>query len=337
MTASFPNVSSTGLSGNFTKMNIRIISPSGAIAPQYIDAARQRLTSWGHVVTEGRYTRGSWGRFAATDEQRISDLNEAFADPSVDAILCARGGYGLQRIIDKIHPTPKLVIGFSDITALHQLMHTIGVPSLHAIMCKHIATLPEDSVALQSFRKTLQEFATSSFSLNSTLSTTLNSTLYTLNSRPGLARGVFVGGNLSVLYGLQGTPYSLSATMGCGLSAKRSYSEAVFQSKGRSILFLEDIGERHYHIDRMMQNLRMSGVLANLSGLIVGQFTDCEEDKGMHETVYETILRAVQDYDYPVLFDFPAGHVEDNRPLWLGKTIELEVTPNISRVTYACK
>ena len=318
MTASFPNVSSTGLSGNFTKMNIRIISPSGAIAPQHIDAAKQRLTSWGHVVTEGRYTRGSWGRFAATDEQRISDLNEAFADPSVDAILCARGGYGLQRIIDKIHPTPKLVIGFSDITALHQLMHTIGVPSLHAIMCKHIATLPEDSVALQSFRKTLQEFATSSFSLNSTLSTTLNSTLYTLNSRPGLARGVLVGGNLSVLYGLQGTPYRLSA-------------------EGRSILFLEDIGERHYHIDRMMQNLRLSGVLANLSGLIVGQFTDCEEDEGMHETIYETILRAVADYDYPVLFDFPAGHVEDNRPLWLGKTIELEVTPNISRVTYACE
>ena len=299
-------------------MNIRIISPSGAIAPQHIDAAKQRLTSWGHVVTEGRYTRGSWGRFAATDEQRISDLNEAFADPSVDAILCARGGYGLQRIIDKIHPTPKLVIGFSDITALHQLMHTIGVPSLHAIMCKHIATLPEDSVALQSFRKTLQEFATSSFSLNSTLSTPLNSPLYTLNSRPGLARGVLVGGNLSVLYGLQGTPYRLSA-------------------EGRSILFLEDIGERHYHIDRMMQNLRLSGVLANLSGLIVGQFTDCEEDEGMHETIYETILRAVADYDYPVLFDFPAGHVEDNRPLWLGKTIELEVTPNISRVTYACE
>ena len=307
-------------------MNIRIISPSGAIDPQYIDAAKQRLVSWGHVVTEGKYTRGSWGRFAATDEQRIRDLNEAFADPEVEAILCARGGYGLQRILDKIHPTNKLVIGFSDITALHQLMHTIGVPSLHAIMCKHIATLPEDCVALQSFRKTLQEFATSSFSLNSQLSTTLNSKLSTLNSRQGFGRGTLIGGNLSVLYGLQGTPY--------GLGSSEVEEE---RSRVNTILFIEDIAERHYHIDRMMQNLRMSGVLANLSGLIVGQFTDCEEDKGMHETVYETILRAVQDYDYPVLFDFPAGHVEDNRPLWLGKTIELEVTPNISRVTYACE
>ena len=305
-------------------MHIRIICPSGAISPTLIDAAKQRLEAWGHIVTEGRYTRTSWGRFAATDEQRISDLNEAFADPEVEAILCARGGYGLQRILDKIHPTNKLVIGFSDITALHQLMHTIGVPSLHAIMCKHIATLPEDSVALQSFRKTLKEFKVESLTI----------TPHPLN-RPGTCRGTLIGGNLSVLYGLQGTPYSLSATIGCGLSAQRSYSATVFQPEGRSILFIEDIAERHYHIDRMMQNLRMSGVLANLSGLIVGQFTDCEEDKGMHETVYETILRAVQDYDYPVLFDFPAGHVEDNRPLWLGKTVELEVTPNISRVTYA--
>ncbi len=312
-------------------MNIRIISPSGAIDPQYIDAAKQRLQSWGHIVTEGHYARGSWGRFAATDEQRISDLNEAFADPQVEAILCARGGYGLQRILDRIHPTKKLVIGFSDITALHQLMHRIGMPSLHAIMCKHIATLPEDSLALQSFRKTLKEFKVES----------LKFTPHPLN-RPGTCRGTLIGGNLSVLYGLQGTPYSLSATTCCDLSAQRSYSATVFQPEGRSILFIEDISERHYHIDRMMQNLRMSGVLANLSGLIVGQFTDCEEDKGMNEQyaftdtnpIYATILRAVEDYDYPVLFDFPAGHVQDNRPLWLGRTVELEVTPNISRVTY---
>ncbi len=322
-------------------MNIRIISPSGAIDPQYIDAAKQRLQSWGHIVTEGRYTRGSWGRFAATDEQRISDLNEAFANPSVDAILCARGGYGLQRILDKIRPTNKLVIGFSDITALHQLMHTLGVPSLHAIMCKHIATLPEDSLALQSFRQTLKEFKVES----------LKFTPHPLN-RPGTCRGTLIGGNLSVLYGLQGTPYGLSCDSEISGSperpAQRSYNATVFQPERRSILFIEDIGERHYHIDRMMQNLRMSGVLANLSGLIVGQFTDCEADKGMlhasrqtdnssHESIYETILRAVEDYDYPVLFDFPAGHIEDNRPLWLGKTVELEVTPNISRVTYVCE
>lgn len=283
-------------------MRIRIISPSGAISPTLIDAAKQRLEAWGHIVDEGRYTRTSWGRFAATDEQRISDLNEAFADPKVDAILCARGGYGLQRILDRIKPTPKLVIGFSDITALHQLMHTIGVPSLHAIMCKHIATLPEESEALQSFRQSLDN------------PTPLLPYSSTSQSRPGIARGTLIGGNLSVLYGLQGTPYSLT---------------------NPSILFIEDIAERHYHIDRMMQNLRLSGVLANLSGLIVGQFTDCEQDLGMHETIEETILRAVADYDYPVAFNFPAGHVDKNLPLWLGREVELEVTPSITRITYA--
>lgn len=302
-------------------MHIRIISPSGAISPTLIDAAKQRLEAWGHIVDEGRYTRTSWGRFAATDEQRISDLNEAFADPKVDAILCARGGYGLQRILDRIHPTQKLVIGFSDITALHQLMHTIGVPSLHAIMCKHIATLPEESEALQSFRQALQNFP-----LSLSLSTNKS-------SRPGFARDVLIGGNLSVLYGLQGTQYSLSAVG--GHAAQRSCSTAVLQPKGRSILFIEDICEKHYHIDRMMQNLRMSGVLANLNGLIVGQFTDCEVDEGMQETIEQTILRAVEDYDYPVAFNIPAGHVENNHPLWLGREVELEVTPSITRITYA--
>lgn len=290
-------------------MHIRIVSPSGAISPTLIDAAKQRLEAWGHIVDEGQYTRTSWGRFAATDEQRISDLNKAFADPQVDAILCARGGYGLQRILDRIQPTPKLVIGFSDITALHQLMHSIGVPSLHAIMCKHIATLPEESEALQSLHKALQECRVESESESESLEcreTPLN--------RPGIARGTLIGGNLSVLYGLQGTPYGLT---------------------NPSILFIEDIAERHYHIDRMMQNLRLSGVLANLSGLIVGQFTDCEQDPGMHETIEETILRAVADYDYPVAFNFPAGHVDKNLPLWLGCEVELEVTPSITRVTYA--
>ena len=102
-------------------MHIRIISPSGAIDPLYIDQATARLRSWGHEVSEGAHARGAWGRFAGTDQERLSDLVAALADPSVDAILCSRGGYGLQRIIDQIPPIPKPVIGFSDITALHQL------------------------------------------------------------------------------------------------------------------------------------------------------------------------------------------------------------------------
>ena len=298
-------------------MRIRIVSPSGPIDPALIDAAKRRLEAWGHCVTEGRFTRTSWGRFAATDEQRISDLNDAFADPEVDAILCARGGYGLQRIIDKIKPSPKLVIGFSDITALHQLMHTFGVPSLHSVMCKHIATLPEDSTPLRLLRQALEAEP-----LHPNTPTPLLLYPPTPQSRCGAARAPLIGGNLSVLYGLQGTPY--------GLTTLPLYSSTPLHP----ILLIEDVSERHYHIDRMLQNLRLSGVLAGLSGLIVGQFTDCPEDPGMNETIEETVLRAVADYDYPVAFDFPVGHVENNLPLWLGRDVELTVTPTATTLTY---
>ena len=268
--------------------HIRIVSPSGAIDPVYIDGAKARLQAWGFSVTEGEHARGRWGRFAGTDEERLSDLIEAIQDPSVDAILCARGGYGLQRIIDRIPSINKPIIGFSDITELHQLSAISNQYSVHGIMCKHIATLPEDSEPMLALRQLL----------------TGQSVQYTWNAHPlntpGHACAPIVGGNLSVLYGLQGTPFSLS---------KLSY---LFP-----ILVIEDIGERHYHIDRMMRNLRMSGVLAHLSGLVVGQFTDCEDDPLMQQTVYETIKEAVADYDYPVLFNAPIGHVEHNVPLLL--------------------
>ena len=267
--------------------HIRIISPSGVIDPSYIDGAINRLRAWGYIVSEGAHARDAWGRFAGTDEDRLSDLIAALRDPSVDAILCSRGGYGLQRIIDRIPPITKPIIGFSDITALHQAAGLSQQPSLHGIMCKHIATLPEESEELQLFRKALAgeplEYRLPNHPLN----------------RFGEAYAPIVGGNLSVLYGLQGTPFGLS---------KFSYQFPI--------LLIEDIGERHYHIDRMMRNLRMSGVLAHLSGLIVGQFTDCDEDPLMKQTVYETIKEAVADCDYPVIFDAPFGHVEHNLPLW---------------------
>ena len=267
---------------------IRIVSPSGAIDPVYIDGAKSRLQAWGFSVTEGKHARGRWGRFAGTDEERLSDLIEALQDPSVDAILCARGGYGLQRIIDRIPAITKPIIGFSDITELHQWSAISNQYSVHGIMCKHIATLPEDSEPMQALRRLL-----------SGQSVQYTWEAHPLNT-PGHACAPIVGGNLSVLYGLQGTPFSLS---------KLSY---LFP-----ILVIEDVGERHYHIDRMMRNLRMSGVLAHLSGLVVGQFTDCEDDPLMQQTVYETIKEAVADYDYPVLFDAPIGHVEHNVPLLL--------------------
>ena len=275
--------------------HIRIVSPSGAIDPSYIDGAATRLRTWGYIVSEGAHARAKWGRFAGTDEERLADLNEALRDASVDAILCARGGYGLQRILDRVAPITKPIIGFSDITALHQLAGIEHMPSLHGIMCKHIATLPEESEPILALRKMLAgeaiEYRWAHHPLN----------------RPGVAEAPIVGGNLSVLYGLQGTPYGLN---------KLSYQFPI--------LLIEDISERHYHIDRMIRNLSMSGVLAHLSGLIVGQFSDCDDDELMGCSVYETIKEVVADYDYPLLFNAPFGHVEHNLPLWLHRHASID-------------
>ena len=272
-------------------MHIRIISPSGVIDPSFIDGAATRLRAWGYIVSEGAHARDTWGRFAGTDEHRLADIVDAINDPEVDLILCSRGGYGLQRIIDRVPPITKPLIGFSDITALHQAAGLNAQPTLHAIMCKHIATLPEDSEPILALRKALA-------------GETLN---YRWQSHPlnrfGKACAPIIGGNLSVLYGLQGTPFSLPCGEGRGGVSP--------------VLLIEDIAERHYHIDRMMRNLRMSGVLANISGLIVGQFSDCDDDPLMSQTVYQTIKEAVADYDYPVIFNAPVGHVERNMPLWI--------------------
>ena len=275
--------------------HIRIISPSGVIDPAYIDGAATRLRAWGYKVSEGAHARDAWGRFAGTDEDRLADIVDALNDPSVDMILCSRGGYGLQRIIDRVPAITKPIIGFSDITALHQLSAISGQSSVHGIMCKHIATLPEESEPLQALRRLFNgeamEYRWASHPLN----------------RTGHAEGMLIGGNLSVLYGLQGTEYGLASVMENG----------KWKKENRPILLIEDIAERHYHIDRMMRNLRLSGVLAQLGGLIVGQFSDCEDDPSMRQTVYETIKEVVAEYDYPILFNAPIGHVEHNLPVLL--------------------
>ena len=293
--------------------SILIISPSGAILPEYIDGAAKRLQAWGYKVTVSPHAYGEFGRFSGTDEERLADLQAALQDPSVDFILCSRGGYGLQRILDKVdlsslNVNRSTLIGFSDITALHQLC-TLHSPlsTIHGLMCKHIATLPDDSTALQLFRRALAR----------------EPITYTLPAHPlnrlGTTQATLVGGNLSVLYGLQGTPYDLNHVID-------AHPEGV-------ILFIEDICERHYHIDRMMNNLRMSGVLSRIKGLVVGQFTDCESDPLMNCTLYDTIAQNVAEYDYPVLFDFPAGHTEDNRPLYLNHPATLTVTGQSATLT----
>ena len=269
--------------------HIRIISPSGAIEAAYVAGAQERLERWGFRVSVGKYAFEQKGRFAGTPEERLADINEALADPDIDIILCSRGGYGLQQIIDQIElPTRAkeewpLLVGFSDITELHALMSLNGVPSLHASMCKALATLPEEAPALQATREALQGEYKNAISI--------------------FQGKKIIGGNLSVLYGLQGTPYSLNAI--------------IDTCEEPPVLLIEDICERHYHIDRMLNNLRMSGVLARLGGVIVGQFTDCDDDPKMGCSLQDTIRHIFADYDYPVIWDAPYGHMDDNMPIFL--------------------
>lgn len=289
--------------------HLTILSPSGAIDPAYIDGATRRLRSWGFDIREGVHTRDKHGRFAAPDDLRLADLRAALADPACDAILCARGGYGLQRIIDQVPPITKPIIGFSDITCLHLLAAAQGTPSLHALMCKHIATLPDDAAPLRYLRQAL-----SAEPLRYTLPP------HPLN-RPGDVQTTILGGNLSVLYGLQGTPYGLTALLP-SLPAK-------------PLLFIEDIAEHHYHIDRMLHSFRLAGVFDHIAGLIIGQFADCQDDSSMGCTLCETIRALVEPYSFPLLFDFPAGHVDHNLPLWFSTPAHLTITPTASSLTIA--
>ncbi len=291
-----------------TNDQIRIVSPSGSINPEYIDGAKKVLTDWGLNVTEGEFARSEYGRFAGTPEQRIHDLQSALDDPEVKAILCSRGGYGMAQIIDKLDFTrfiasPKWLIGFSDITILHNAINNLGVASIHGIMAKHLAEL--SSAGLDPVSR-----------LNDILFGKLPH--YTIPhhalNRDGIATGNLIGGNLSVLMGLRGSRFDLP------------YSG--------NILFIEDLAEKPYHVDRMMQNLRFSGALAQLSGLVVGQFSDCDEDPMMMQTISEIISEAVSEYDYPVCFNFPAGHVEYNLPLVLGTKTELNVNEHEAKLIF---
>ncbi len=271
-------------------MNIRIISPASAVDPQVMDRGIEILQAFGHKVTLGTHARGNIGMFSGTSAERLADINAAFADPAIDAVLCARGGYGLAQILDKVvipDDFHKLVIGFSDITALHQLLGTHGIPSLHGNMCRD-------------FNERDQRFLEEDC-LHYTIAT------HPLN-RIGTARGVLHGGNMAVMMGLSGTPYSIEKLV----------------EKEPTILFIEEVNENHHAIDRMMQQLRLSGVLAKLQGLIVGEFAKCEDDPRFGCTIYESIYQAVAEYNYPVLFGFPAGHGDINYPLLMNVEWEMD-------------
>lgn len=282
----------------FLKPNdkVVILSPSGKIEAQWVEGLKQVLEEYGLVVSVSEHTLCEAGRFAGTDEDRIADLQAAVSDPQVSAIFCSRGGYGLARIIDKIDfsplkDNPKWVVGFSDITVLHNALSLVGVASIHGIMAKHITLRAEglDNLMAMLFGGEVA-YETPAHEFN----------------KVGEAEGELIGGNLSVLYGLRGTPFDLDYEV--------------------KILFIEDLSERLYHVDRMIQNLRLGGVFKQIKGLVVGQFTDIDEDDSFPNGVYGVISEAVKDCNIPVCFNFPAGHVDNNHPLMMGAQYSLKVT-----------
>lgn len=301
-----------------------ILSPSGAIDPQLIDSACQTITSWGLRVRVMPHAKDTYGSFAGKMSDRLRDLQDAIDDKEVKAIFCARGGYGAIQIVDQIdissfEVSPKWIIGFSDVTVLHSLCSAVEVASVHGAMAKHIGTSPADAPTVKMLRELLfGKLPSYKFSSDDCLVPTLDGDKVNLN-RNGEVKGRLVGGNLSLIYALRGTPYDLD----------------IYNRK--NILFIEDISERPYQVDRMINNLRLSGILENICGLIVGQFTDYEEDGRMMRTVHQIIRDAVEEFDYPVLFNFPAGHVDDNRPLLMGANVELSVSRDAAAVNFICK
>jgi muramoyltetrapeptide carboxypeptidase len=278
---------------------VAIVAPSGFVEKEYVEKTSKILVDWGLEVLFGDHLFAQHHQFAGNDEQRLSDLQKALDNEDIKAVICARGGYGLVRIVDQIHwqkfiNRPKWVAGFSDITVLHAAIQLQGIQSLHSIMPINFRELAFTSKSLELFGHALfygeQHYNLKPHRLN----------------RLGTEKAVLVGGNLSILYGLLGTDFDLDV-------------------RGK-ILFIEDVGEQFYHIDRMIQSYRLAGKLEGLSGLIVGGLSEMEDKKRpFGRSPEEIIFDAVAAYDFPVVFNFPAGHVPENYPLLLGSEVALEV------------
>jgi len=279
---------------------IALLSPSRAISQQQTDIAKQVITSWGLEVIEGRHTYSKHNQFAGTDEERAEDFQRMMDDGRIRAIFCNRGGYGAVRIIDKLDfskfvKDPKWIVGYSDFTVFHShIQRNFNIETLHAVMPVNITTPDNLHPSLSSLKKAL---------FGDTLTYNLPKAD---RQRAGNAKGILTGGNLSILYSLLG-------------------SRSDVDTSGK-ILFLEDLDEYLYHIDRMMMALKRAGKLDNLAGLIVGGMSKMRDNEiPFGKTAEEIIMDAVSGYDYPVYFGFPAGHVDDNRAMIFGREVKITV------------
>jgi muramoyltetrapeptide carboxypeptidase len=280
---------------------IGIVCPSGTLTAKKAATCISTLEAWGYKVKIGKTLGTQHHYFSATDEARAADMQDMLDDKKVQAVLCGRGGYGMSRIIDlldfkKFTKHPKWVIGFSDITLLHNhCTEVLKTASLHAPMAAAFNNGQSNNEWVLSLKNALQgkkaNYKAAPHALN----------------RIGKTKGKLVGGNLTLVAHAIGSVSSLKTK--------------------NTILFLEDIGEYKYNIDRMMLQLKRSGMLKNLAGLIVGGFTQTKDsDPAFGATAYEIIQAAVAEYNYPVCYDFPVSHDKENYALKHGIEYALEVT-----------
>ena len=277
---------------------VSLVATAKSFDKTLIASARKTLESWGLRVIEGKNLYAVQNQFAGSDAQRTEDLQSALDNENIKAIFCVRGGYGTSRIIDEIDFSlfllnPKWVIGFSDITVLHGHLDRLGIESMHAIMPVQFAR--------QEYKVSLEELKKSVFG---------KPVGYTFPSdkinRSGIIEAEVTGGNLTILH--------------------TTLLTKSFPNLKNKILFIEDVGENLYHIDRMMVHFKRVGILKELAGLVVGHFTDMKDGEiSFGKNANEIIADSVANYSYPVCYNFPSGHESPNMPLIFGRKARLIV------------
>jgi muramoyltetrapeptide carboxypeptidase len=284
---------------------IAIIATARKVCIYEIQPAVTFFESYGLSVLLGENLFEADHQYAGTDLQRTKDLQWALNNKNIKAVIIARGGYGTVRLIENIDFTefkkhPKWVVGYSDVTVLHNAIHNQNVATLHA-------TMPLNFIKNEEATKSLVDALFGNLNKINTEANLLN--------KSGTAEGILIGGNLSLIYSLAATPFDIDTT--------------------GKILFIEDLDEYHYHLDRMMMQLKLSGKLKNLKALIVGGMTDMKDNTiPFGKNAERILLDAVKEYNYPVCFNFPAGHIDRNLALYFGKEIELNVSTDGVSLTY---
>jgi len=290
---------------------VAIVAPSGILKNREdeINKAIALLKSWGLQVVVGKHLYSKANHFAGTDGERCEDFQNAMDDPKISAIWCARGGYGAVRILDqlnfeKLKQHPKWLIGYSDITALHNAFHNEGFESIHGLMCVSLAKDFDDiKHSVETFKSVL--FGTPVHYI-------LKGSTY---NKSGTATGQLVGGNLTMLHTMLGSKTSIDTS--------------------GKILFIEEIGEYKYHIDRMLQSLKRAGYFEDCKGVIVGDMTRLRKNTTKWGcSIEQLILDVLKEYDFPVAFNMHAGHEKDNRAMILGRNIKFTVNSKQSSIQF---